>query len=265
MYQRLPNPPTISESLEIPNHHTILPSALIWIYSLISTTIVTLLALLGIFLMPYLKRYPIGGDLLLGTLIAMSAGTLIGDALLHVLPEILSPPEDLSKGLDTVNPIYYGLVIFIGIYVLWILEEFLKHVQEAVIHHRSVVRKSINSQGSRDLTSPSTPRGSESLDLSRLENSSFTRTQTRDTLYSLESLASPQYTIESYLSENPPHVLGSNDHQVRPVGYLLLVGDLLHNFVDGLSIGVSFSSSLEMGCKWVFFILQILYFPLPSP
>lgn len=37
------------------------------------------------------------------------------------------------------------------------------------------------------------------------------------------------------------------EKMIHPAGYLLLIGDGTHNFVDGLAIGLAFSSSFDLG------------------
>lgn len=39
----------------------------------------------------------------------------------------------------------------------------------------------------------------------------------------------------------------SKKKHIHPSGYLLLIGDGTHNFVDGLAIGLAFSSSFDLG------------------
>jgi hypothetical protein len=56
---------------------------------------------------------------------------------------------------------------------------------------------------------------------------------------------------------------------IHPAGYLLLIGDGTHNFVDGLAIGIAFSSSFELGVATSLVVLihevpQVTLFPLPS-
>lgn len=85
----------------------------VWIYSLGSVVIVSLMSLIGIF------TISIKTDLLRKMLIYMisfAAGALIGDAFLHLLPEIVA-----EYGF-TLN---ISLAILVGIIVSFILEKFI--------------------------------------------------------------------------------------------------------------------------------------------
>ncbi|HXT56191.1 MAG TPA: ZIP family metal transporter [Candidatus Eisenbacteria bacterium] len=52
--------------------------------------------------------------------------------------------------------------------------------------------------------------------------------------------------LEKFLLWRHQHVLGS-DHGVHPVGYMNLVADGAHNFIDGVIIGASYAINLHVG------------------
>lgn len=85
---------------------------LIWLYSLASVFLVSLIAIIGIFALSIkvekLKK-------ILIFLISFSAGALFGDAFLHLLPEVA------EKGF----PITYSLYILSGILLFFCLEKFV--------------------------------------------------------------------------------------------------------------------------------------------
>lgn len=58
----------------------------VWLWGFVSITIISLLSLLGVVLVPFLKQSCF--KFLLTFLVALAVGTLSGDALLHLLPHV---------------------------------------------------------------------------------------------------------------------------------------------------------------------------------
>src|SRR3989338_7869140 len=86
---------------------------MLWIYTLVSVVIVSLISLIGVFTLSIsqekLKKFLI-------YFVSLSAGTLLGDAFIHLIP------ESYKNGA---NAILAPLSILSGILVFFILEKFL--------------------------------------------------------------------------------------------------------------------------------------------
>jgi zinc and cadmium transporter len=54
------------------------------------------------------------------------------------------------------------------------------------------------------------------------------------------------FVLEKFLLWRHQHVLEA-DHPIRPVGYMNLLADGAHNFIDGVIIGASYDVSLHVG------------------
>jgi len=133
---------------------------MVWIYTLISVSIVSLISLVGVFTLSIdrdkLYKYLI-------YLVSLSAGTLMGDAFIHLIPEAYE---------DSKSNVSVSLYILSGILVFFVLEK--------VIHWRHCHEEPC---------------------------------------------------------EKHPH----------PFSYIILFGDSLHNFVDGMVIGASYLVSIPIG------------------
>lgn len=66
------------------------PPGWVWLWGFVSISIISLLSLLGVVLVPILKQSYF--KFLLTFLVALAVGTLTGDALLHLLPHVSTPP-----------------------------------------------------------------------------------------------------------------------------------------------------------------------------
>lgn len=132
---------------------------MVWIYTLISVFIVSLLSFVGVFTLPLnqkkLYKYLI-------YLVSLAAGTLLGDAIVHLIPEAYENGDELFVSLSLLS----GILLFF--------------VMEKIIHWRHCHEKAC---------------------------------------------------------EVHPH----------PFSYMILVGDGIHNFIDGLIIGASYLVSIPVG------------------
>jgi len=142
------------------------------LYSLISAAIVSLISLIGIIFLALKIRTQKIVEILVG----FATGALFGDAFLHLLPE----------SIEKLDSTFGRILILIGIFLFFILEEFIcwRHCH--------------------------------------LETS------------------------------------GSHPH---PVAFMNLIGDALHNFFDGLAIGVSFLTNFSLGITTT---LAIIFHEIPQ-
>ncbi len=146
----------------------------IWFYTLISVIIVSLISLVGVF------TFAISEEKLkkiLIYLVSFAAGTLLGDAFIHLIPEAFSEIE---------NTVLLSVSILTGILAFFIMEKFL--------HWRHC------------------------------------------------------------------HEMACEDHP-HPFSYILLVGDILHNFIDGLIIAASYLVSIPVGIATT---LAVVFHEIPQ-
>ncbi|HCP08502.1 MAG TPA: ZIP family metal transporter, partial [Candidatus Moranbacteria bacterium] len=94
---------------------------MIWIYTLVSVIIVSLISLVGLFALS-IRHEKL--DKILIYLVSLSAGTLLGDAFIHLIPEAY------ENGPEVFN---VSLYILCGILVFFVMEKFLhwRHCHEA--------------------------------------------------------------------------------------------------------------------------------------
>lgn len=131
----------------------------IWAYSILSVIFVSLLSLVGIFTFPVKKDKL---EKILIYFVAFAAGTLLGDAFIHLIPE----------AYEKTTSVFVSLNILFGIIAFFVLEKF--------VHWRHC------------------------------------------------------------------HEMPSKKHP-HPFSYLILTGDAVHNFIDGLIIAAGYLVSIPVG------------------
>jgi len=108
---------------------------MVWIYSLMSVFVVSLVSLLGIFTISF-QEEKIKKIVLF--LVSFAVGALFGDALIHLLPETFEKIS--SKGTAS-------LLVLLGILIFFSLEKFLRwrhcHVAHCDEHDRSIAAVNI--------------------------------------------------------------------------------------------------------------------------
>lgn len=134
--------------------------ATVWLYTILSVCIVSLISLIGVFTLS-IDRDKLQKFLIY--FVSLSAGTLLGDAFIHLVPEAYK---------NLTNEVTASLFILTGIVAFFILEKF--------IHWRHC------------------------------------------------------------------HEIPCEDHK-HPFSYIILFGDAVHNFIDGLIIAASFLVSIPVG------------------
>ncbi len=115
----------------------------IWIYSLMSVVIVSLISLIGVFTLA-LKRKFLESILLI--LVSFAVGGLFGDAFMHLIPEAF---EKLG-----IRPIV-SLLVLLGILIFFVLDKFIRwrhcHVPTSKAHPHPVVFMNLIGDGVHNL------------------------------------------------------------------------------------------------------------------
>lgn len=145
--------------------------ALIYLYTLASVFIVSLVSLLGVFALS-LKENILRRALFV--LVSLAAGALLGDAFIHLIPEAFESMAALPTALLMIG----------GVLAFFVLEKFLHW------HH---------------------------------------------------------YHGREHAGGMHEHGAGEHVRAVHPTGYMILVSDGVHNFLDGAIIAAGFLVSVEIG------------------
>ncbi|XP_055345415.1 LOW QUALITY PROTEIN: zinc transporter ZIP6-like [Paramacrobiotus metropolitanus] len=225
-------------------------------YGTAAVVIVSLLSVAGICLIPLLKRqiyyYAIQG------FIALGAGTLCGDAVLHLLPQALRNRQDHGsasshvKSDDDVSDssisVWRGVACLGAIYVFFLWEMSL--------HYFISRRRGHRTSGAQD---PTVANGKElQHDHSHYRIQVLLQRLTRSPAKILPRKRNCNH--RNLLTENQAHVQPNSTGSIpitstdlwdilgiTPLAWMILLGDCIHNFGDGLTIAAAFSLDVRSG------------------
>ncbi|KAI2657719.1 Metal cation symporter ZIP8 [Labeo rohita] len=208
------------------NETSVLPDYKVWGYGFLAVTVINLAALVGLFLVPLTKKtyFP----KVLTYFIGLAIGTLFSNAVLQLIPEALGlDPKDDDYVLNVVG-------IFGGFYILFFTERVLQIVLKADAESADV---NINTF-SNDV----------------VINNICGDIITNNTNHDINSISEkPSNPIESPTVEKNACMLtchwlkGNGMSNIKTMAWMITVSDAVHNFIDGLAIGASFTLSLLTG------------------
>nr|XP_018671755.1 zinc transporter ZIP12-like [Ciona intestinalis] len=176
--------------------------------------------------------------------IALGVGSLSGDAVLHLIPEVVGlhgHDEGDSKSGESKAYIWRLLVVVVGIYAFYFFENVLRLWNQLRGSNISFHQHDHgpDHEHSHHVESGSDPNSNHVISnvLETSQNQKHNGKDETDTnnqrikdLSSREQLTQPE--------EKKTLCFG-----LTPVGMMVLIGDILHNFGDGLALGVAYSSS----------------------
>uniref|UniRef100_A0A665WMV9 Solute carrier family 39 member 8 n=1 Tax=Echeneis naucrates TaxID=173247 RepID=A0A665WMV9_ECHNA len=181
----------------------------VWGWGFLAVTVINLASLLGLLLIPFTKKpyFP----KILTFFVGLAIGTLFSNAVLQLIPEALGfdPKAD--------NYVANAVGIFGGFYLLFFVEKILK----LLLGH------------GQSHSTPAEPPAENSL-------------HNGDIVVKKDSI------ILTSITTIPPAVMchwlrGQRITSIKTVAWMITLSDALHNFIDGLAIGASFTVSILAG------------------
>ncbi|KAJ8969120.1 hypothetical protein NQ317_003998 [Molorchus minor] len=220
---------------------------LTWVYSIVAVFLISACGVLSLAIIPVMqKRFY---NQLIQFLVALAVGTLAGDALLHLLPHAMSSNQNDAHQGDHGGHDENTWKGFVA--MLDIMDNPSKTICESDRTAITVLELDSNSdiQSCQKSRSPTT----EKLETNQNMNES-TCTEENKMLPPEERHDHEDYTVivREHKSEHHGHSHKHGHVHAAPqnyssVAWMVIMGDGLHNFTDGMAIGAAFSEGLAGG------------------
>ncbi|XP_013369271.1 PREDICTED: zinc transporter ZIP14 isoform X1 [Chinchilla lanigera] len=219
------------------------PSSLeVWGYGLLCVTVISLCSLMGASVVPFMKK--IFYKRLLLYFIALAIGTLYSNALFQLIPEAFgfNPLED--------DYVHKSAVVFGGFYLFFFTEKILKMLLKQKNEHH---------HGHNHFASETLPskKDQEEGVTEKLQNGDLDHMIPQACGSELDSRnpSMDEKVIVGSLSVQDLQASQSACYWLKGVRYsdigtlawMITLSDGLHNFIDGLAIGASFTVSVFQG------------------
>ncbi|XP_026060980.1 zinc transporter ZIP6-like isoform X1 [Carassius auratus] len=268
-----------------------------WVGGFLSITLISLLALVGVVLIPLMNR--VCFNFLLSFLVALAVGTLSGDAFLHLIPhsqghhqhghsEHHHHGEEVEE--DSLRPVWTGLTALSGVYIMFLIEHFLtlgkmykdkkQKVQKSVDFHTEVLESeklpSLEDNDVKTIEAAETNGGSAVRGVAEEEEvmlgaEIYNDVDCENKCHSHFHDTVGQSDEQHHHHHDYHHILhhhhSQNHHPhththrhthsyslqhfqeagVATLAWMVIMGDGLHNFSDGLAIGAAFTEGLSSG------------------
>ncbi|XP_073470096.1 zinc transporter ZIP5 isoform X1 [Aquarana catesbeiana] len=197
----------------------------------LAVTVISAPTLLAVAFVPLLRR-PLF-RYLLRFLVALAVGTLCGDALLHLLPH---SQEDHTKPDHHIEPVLKGLCVLGGIYVLFLIENLLGLLKQRRHEKPPHVKKLAQDEGCTTML----------CEFGKPVDSAFCESS------GVQTICQQRHDILVEEIGSSHHGHSGHSHSASSGGiaefvWMVLLGDGIHNFTDGLAIGAAFSAGISGG------------------
>jgi zinc transporter ZupT len=188
-----------------------------WAAGLGVSVLLSFVSLCGVVLIPFQKRS--FRERVMTPMISFAVGALVGDALLHLIPQALGVHSHDAEGEeDELAYVWYMMVTLLGVVAFFVLERHIEHMHgpdEKHAHHHLEKAAVVDDDPA-------------AADESR---------RTSDVLPDVADVDTVALADEH----------AGKMHHIATVGWLNLISDAVHNFVDGIALGAAFSFSLQVG------------------
>lgn len=210
-----------------------------WLYALLTMMAISILGLLAIITVPVMQK--IFYEKIITLLIALAIGCLTGDALLHLLPHAFEDnPHDGNDTNENHGDHHHGhrktvlraLCAILGIYVFLLSERMGKrkgiYKMRKRLHYTKIQAGNTTGSGSPMSTNI------DSTKSNLLRDSAA------------EQCQCDHIPVPAFDHHHHHHGLAGAEGG-KATANMLVIGDAMHNFADGLAVGASFADHVSAG------------------
>ncbi|XP_046575341.1 zinc transporter ZIP10-like isoform X2 [Haliotis rubra] len=261
-------------------HHHFSQSPLkVWGSSILAVLLISLVGLGSVVIIPIMRK--VFYNYVLQFLVAVAVGALTGDALLHLLPHAMTgdihdnhkdthEDNDHSDHFDYhSNSLWMGLCGMGGLITFFTMERLLRIFME---RKAKMKRKKASSPPSPQVSNTGASDSVVGVKLSAHEDPDYQECEEMmfnvyrkqrlpigacaGSLLSMTAVSHPEISVSR--SENQPlsesekghghsHLTNELPSSVATIAWMVILGDGIHNFSDGLALGAGFANSITGG------------------
>ncbi|XP_042328203.1 metal cation symporter ZIP14 isoform X1 [Sceloporus undulatus] len=213
-------------------------SAEVWGFGFLSVSLINLAALLGVFIVPCTEK--VFFTRILTYFIALSIGTLFSNALFQLIPEAFgfNPTED--------NYVSKSAVVFGGFYLFFFTEKILKMLLKQKHHHGHSHNSTETLPSKKDQEEGVTEK-LQNGDLDHIIPNNNSNLECKNPTVD-EKIVVSLSVQDLQASQSTCYWLkGVRYSDIGTLAWMITLSDGLHNFIDGLAIGASFTVSVFQG------------------
>ncbi|XP_044293341.1 metal cation symporter ZIP14 isoform X2 [Varanus komodoensis] len=214
----------------------------VWGFGFLSVSLINLASLLGVFIVPCTKKKFFAR--ILTYFIALSIGTLLSNALFQLIPEAFGfkPEKD-----DYVSK---SAVVFGGFYLFFFTEKILKMLlkqKDQHLHGHSHSHYSTETLPSKKDQEEGVTEKLQNGDLDHMIPNKNSNLECKNPSVD-EKIVSSLSVQDLQASQSTCYWLkGVRYSDIGTLAWMITLSDGLHNFIDGLTIGASFTVSVFQG------------------
>ncbi|XP_028519548.1 zinc transporter ZIP14 isoform X3 [Exaiptasia diaphana] len=234
-----------------------------WGYGFLSVGIISAASLLGAFVVPFMSHTFYKKLLLF--MVSLAVGVLGGSGIFHLLPNTFG----LADSSD-VSFLYKSAVVVGGIYFFFLLEYTMK----LYIRHKEGIVSEGNghghSHGLKSMQNGKSEIPGQGIAVAQLELYKYkgdpkhdhtsggliidSKLNRKPDANVISGVCSQTTTFSNSVSEESITIKEPNKEEhnkekqhIAPVAWMIVIGDAVHNFIDGLAIGAAYSTSVYSG------------------
>ncbi|XP_058885693.1 metal cation symporter ZIP8-like isoform X2 [Acipenser ruthenus] len=209
----------------------------VWGFGVLAVTIINLASLLGLALVPFIKKpyFP----KVLTYFIGLAIGTLFSNAVLQLIPEAFGfDPKVDSYVLQAAG-------IFGGFYILYFTERLLQIALKTEHQHGHSHYNPSDELSDGDTIGMDTIKNGDPVDggTQIVTVTSFSNSSEGDSISNAPNTVQDTQLSQGYCS----WLKGPRISNIKTVAWMITLSDAVHNFIDGLAIGASFTVSVFQG------------------
>ncbi|XP_052223793.1 zinc transporter ZIP4-like isoform X6 [Dreissena polymorpha] len=196
-------------------------------YGTIATLIVCACSALGALFVKLASKRAF--SILMALFIGLAIGTLYADAFLHLIPTALGvhgEHEDGGSGITVEPYVWFALVSCVGVYVFYLFEKLWSMLgpNSARVHSH----------------------GHSHSNTAFITDNHEIEISPNDTMHMTNDRANGTPTSNGKKMDDDAES-DKSKKGIKSVAMMVVLGDAIHNFADGLAMGASFSKSLTLG------------------